>query len=217
MASLYDVMGLVAPYHMTGKILLQTLWAESTKLDQDIPQETLQPWQQWISQLQIIRSHPTSRFAGRVSGSTQLRRFSDSSNRAYAAVIYIYQPNSQSQVIWCQARVFPLKQRTLPEMELEAPRLLATSLRNFGHSTTQLSLLDGFSHCCEARKAPTGERTSSLFTVSMTTQLSLLDGFSHCSSLATETPTQDDHLCGQPGCSHHQCCSRCDLETCGIQ
>ena len=94
-ASLYDVMGLVAPYHMTGKILLQTLWAEGTKWDQDIPQETLQSWRQ------IIRSHPISRFAGKVSGSTQLHGFSDSSNRAYAAVIYIYQPNSQSQVIWC--------------------------------------------------------------------------------------------------------------------
>lgn len=139
-ASLYDVMGLIAPYHMTGKIILQSLWAEGIKWDEDIPSEKLVQWQQWLSQLKTISKLPIQRFVGGVTEHTHLNGFSDSSNKAYAAVIYMCSGSQQPQLVWCKARVSPLKQRTLPEMELEAARLLAMALAHLS-TTLEVPLL----------------------------------------------------------------------------
>ncbi len=64
-------------------------------------------------------------YAQAVTGDTLLCGFCDSSNDAYAAVLYLRSSDGTCNLVFCRARVCPLKQRTLPEMELEAAKLLA--------------------------------------------------------------------------------------------
>ncbi len=52
--------------------------------------------------------------------------------------------DSLSQIIWCKARVCPLKTRTLPEMELESARLLALSM---AHLSNLLDIPQYNCHC----------------------------------------------------------------------
>ncbi len=78
-----------------------------------------------MSEIASISEIPISRYAQAVTSDTLLCGFCDSSNDAYAAVLYLRSSDGTCNLVFCRARVCPLKQRTLPEMELEAAKLLA--------------------------------------------------------------------------------------------
>ncbi len=124
-AGVYDVLGLTAPWWVTGKIILQKLWSQNIKWDETIPDVLMQQWNSWLSEIASINEIPISRYAQAVASDTLLCGFCDSSNDAYAAVLYLRSSDGTCNLVFCRARVCPLKQRTLPEMELEAAKLLA--------------------------------------------------------------------------------------------
>jgi len=135
-ASVFDVVGLVSPYLIKGKIILQKAWVEKIAWDDDIPDKLLTDWHDWVGGLEQIKDYQIDRFCGCHDDepALTLHGFSDASQLAYGAVVYLVcvpeSGNVSSHLVCSKARVCPLKQRTIPELELEAAKLLAKLLQH---------------------------------------------------------------------------------------
>ncbi len=134
-AKVYDVLGLVSPFVILGKLLLQELWLRNVSWDNDIPLDLAQAWHDWVKQLITIKEHSIDRYIGlntKPVKEVSLHGFADSSTKAYGAAIYIrvvHEDKTVATSLLCsKARVSPLKTRSLPEMELVAAKMAADLL-----------------------------------------------------------------------------------------
>ena len=111
---------------MRGKILLQALWSEHLDWDDNIDSEDLKLWKlikhdlEQISNCRIQRCLKIERNSDRVTH--KLVCFCDASTKAYAAVIYLLQTNSEGKnradLIFSKSRLAPVKDMTIPRLEL---------------------------------------------------------------------------------------------------
>ena len=92
-AKIFDPIGLISPFTVRSKLLLQSLWTQGVGWDDELPEETSRKWVQWVQelseleQLHIPRSYidwPLSQHA-----KVELHAFGDASEVAYATSIYI--------------------------------------------------------------------------------------------------------------------------------
>ncbi|XP_062414582.1 uncharacterized protein LOC134107160 [Pungitius pungitius] len=127
-SSVYDPLGFLAPFTIPAKIILQDLCRLKCGWDDSVPQSVQQKWNKWMEDLESVGSFKVSRCLkpkdfGHVI-SAQLHHFSDASESAYGTVTYIRLQNSKNQVhiafVLGKARVAPLKQVTIPRLELTA-------------------------------------------------------------------------------------------------
>lgn len=47
-AKLFDPIGLIAPFLVRSKLILQSLWTKGVGWDEEIPMEVSLKWNQWI-------------------------------------------------------------------------------------------------------------------------------------------------------------------------
>ena len=127
-SSVYDPLGMVAPFILSGKIIVQELCRLRLGWDDQIPDEILTRWQRWLSSLLHLDSFSIPRCYlpqsfGALS-SAQLHHFADASNDGYGCVSYLRLKNQAGQIhcsfVFGKGRVAPLKQLTIPRMELAA-------------------------------------------------------------------------------------------------
>ncbi|XP_046394969.1 uncharacterized protein LOC124162471 [Ischnura elegans] len=123
-SSIFDPLGLISPIVITGKVLLQQLWLKGIDWDEELPDEMLQQWQHWFTQLHKIDEIFIDRLAV-AKGSLrdlQIHGFSDASEKAYGACIYIRSTNERGQtrvkLLCAKSRVAPVKRVSLPRLEL---------------------------------------------------------------------------------------------------
>ena len=122
-SSLYDPLGLLAPFTTTAKMILQDVWKSGTTWDEPVEQEIKRKWEKWqvglasISTFQIDRCYNIT-----ISSKLQLHIFGDASESAYGAVAYIRTTTEPISVSFISAkgRVAPTKQVSLPRLELSA-------------------------------------------------------------------------------------------------
>ena len=116
-SSVYDPLGMVAPFILSGKIIVQELCRLILGWDDQIPVEILTRWQRWLSSLLHLDSFSIPRCYlpqsfGALS-SAQLH-FADASNDGYGCVSYLRLKNQAGQIhcsfVFGKARVAPLKQ-----------------------------------------------------------------------------------------------------------
>ncbi len=136
LGKVYDLLGFYSPFMVSGKIILRRLWELKLGWDEIAPTSIQDSWKAWSSQLKLIANHSISRRYTDTKGivvSRQLHGFSDASQEAYGAVVYLQETytdqSSKTAVIMSKARVMPLKQLTIPRAELTAAYLLAKLLR----------------------------------------------------------------------------------------
>ena len=127
-SSIYDPLGFIAPVVLPAKMILQRLCKENTSWDQEISQHLSKDWLTWLNQLHRISNFQFTRCIkpndfGRVV-SAQLNHFSDACENGYGTVSYIKLTNDKGNVhcsfLIGKSRVAPLKQTTIPRMELTA-------------------------------------------------------------------------------------------------
>ncbi|XP_072929551.1 uncharacterized protein [Epargyreus clarus] len=125
--SIYDPLGLVSQYTITGKILLQQLWVKKVGWDEELPREEAEEFQQWVAGLQDISNLALPRCYSRdmtPSSELQLHIFNDASEQAYATTAYwrITHKDGTVEVVQVmgKAKVAPLKLLTIPRLELQA-------------------------------------------------------------------------------------------------
>jgi hypothetical protein len=129
-ASIFDPLGLLSPAVIAYKRFLQKLWQDKLQWDEPLPIHLQQEWNQLhqtipqLSQIKINRKVICSK-----ATSLQLHGFSDSSERAYGACIYMRSTDVNNkttcELLCSNSKVAPLKQLTIPRLELCAAALLA--------------------------------------------------------------------------------------------
>lgn len=131
---LFDPLGWIAPCLITAKIFIQRLWIAGVGWDEEPPTDILQDWLTYRNQLsQLIHFRiPRWVFTNSKDAEVELHGFSDASNMAYAAVVYIRVRNTSGKIdvamIGAKTRVAPVKQISIPRLELCGAGLAAKLL-----------------------------------------------------------------------------------------
>ncbi|XP_049284724.1 uncharacterized protein LOC125764469 [Anopheles funestus] len=129
-AKLYDPVGIMHPVIVTAKILMQDLWLDNLTWDECVPHHAVDKWNEFTAQLPILRQLHIPRMAlPSEAENSILHGFCDASTKAYGCAIYARYVDGngdrQSRLVCSKSRVAPLKQLTLPRLELQAALLLA--------------------------------------------------------------------------------------------
>ena len=127
--SIFDPLGLLAPYTIRARILIQNLWAEGVEWDETLPEKIASAWRNWLSEIDHIENFTTTRKywpSDHTSVQTSLHIFCDSSENAYAAVCYLRSMSESGDVhvalVASRSRVAPMgkKKLSIPRLELQA-------------------------------------------------------------------------------------------------
>ena len=134
-AKTFDVLGWFAPTIIKVKILLQRLWEQRVDWDDPVPEAIYDEWLKWRSELDVLPTKLIPRCYFNKSThvvSLQLHGFSDASENAYAAVVYLRITDTfgktQISLVSSKTKVAPIKKLTIPRLELCGAYLLAQLL-----------------------------------------------------------------------------------------
>ncbi|XP_055633804.1 uncharacterized protein LOC129774130 [Toxorhynchites rutilus septentrionalis] len=126
--TLFDPLGLLAPFTTLGKMLIQDLWRSGCGWDAEINEDSHKKWLSWISALPEIADLkiPRSYFGDVHSkdfGSVQLHIFTDAGENAYGCAGFLrieLEGAVKCSLVMARSKVAPLKQLTIPRLELQA-------------------------------------------------------------------------------------------------
>ena len=130
-AKLFDPAGWISPVIVKAKILMQRIWQENGGWDDPVGAGILGNWQDFLRTYTGLSEVRLPRWVHTGSeGRVEFYGFSDASERAYAAAIYVRVqtgPNSwTTNLLISKTRVAPLKTVSLPRIELCGAVLLTT-------------------------------------------------------------------------------------------
>lgn len=135
-ASLFDPFGWLSPVVITAKIMIQKLWLCCLEWDDELPSELVDEWMNFRDELHELQTVEIPRWIKMSSRckEVQLHGFSDASTLALAAVVYVRVVDEHDVVhvtiLASKTKVAPLKQLTVPKLELCASVLLAKLLHD---------------------------------------------------------------------------------------
>ncbi|XP_055599282.1 uncharacterized protein LOC129748642 [Uranotaenia lowii] len=139
--SLFDPLGLLAPYLIFGKILIQEVWRKGCAWDEQVDDETFTLWLKWTAMLQSINDVGIERcYFSTDANAVEIHTFVDASEAAYSCVTYFRYVNSKGlaeiALIGAKSKVAPLKPWSIPRLELQGCVLGARFTRfvEEGHS-----------------------------------------------------------------------------------
>ena len=132
LATLFDPLGIISPISVTGKVLFQELCIQKLGWDDHIPQDKAIEWKSWLDDLRMVKSLslPRCLYDGSEGEilSCRIHGFGDASKKAYCAVVYLVYETSQgwnTSLLCSKTRVAPLKELSIPRLELLSGRILA--------------------------------------------------------------------------------------------
>ncbi|XP_055584843.1 uncharacterized protein LOC129737708 [Uranotaenia lowii] len=140
--SLFDPLGLLSPYMIHGKLIIQDLWRSGVQWDERMYDAEYGKWIRWtrllrkIAELQIPRHY----FDGiAINDTIQLHIFTDASEYGYGCAAYFRISNGNRvavNLVRGVSKVAPLKHLSIPRMELQAAVCGARLMSNIcdGHS-----------------------------------------------------------------------------------
>ncbi|XP_035230524.1 uncharacterized protein LOC118202452 [Stegodyphus dumicola] len=104
---IYDPLGLITPFTVRIKLLLQKLWLRKLPWDEELPSDLNDEWSQWCSELSELSNISVPRFAlDSCDENIEIHVFSDASQKLYGAAVYV------------KSRVSPVKKVSLPRLKL---------------------------------------------------------------------------------------------------
>ncbi|GFS57339.1 uncharacterized protein TNIN_146701 [Trichonephila inaurata madagascariensis] len=118
----FDPICILCSVILTPKILLQNTWKLKLSWDSPLPDEIVKPFLKWWNEIKILSAVEIPRYFG-INDSTQMHVFVDSCKEAYATCIFFRSNTSQGvkiALVRAKARVVPIKQETIPSLELMA-------------------------------------------------------------------------------------------------
>ncbi|XP_062714757.1 uncharacterized protein LOC134291264 [Aedes albopictus] len=128
-AKLYDPLGFLAPVIVLAKLLMQQLWRSKVGWDEPVEVEIAEQWAQLKASLEATNRMRIPRRV-LIDGAVcyELHGFADASMSAYGACVFIrsvLDESAQLQLLCSKSKVAPLKEITIPRLELCAALLLA--------------------------------------------------------------------------------------------
>ncbi|GFW48306.1 integrase catalytic domain-containing protein [Trichonephila clavipes] len=136
---IFDPIGFTAPVTLKPKLILQEIWKLKLKWVENLPKDILNQVKKWLEQLPIFASIKIPRCLNLSSNGIKrltLHVFCDASKKAYAACVFLrveYEENVFVKLIQAKARVAPLKDISIPRLELLSCTIgtrLAASVKN---------------------------------------------------------------------------------------
>lgn len=127
---IFDPLGLLGPIIIVAKLIIQDLWKLKLDWDEDVPPNLRQKWLNFQTELpEINRIEVPRRVVFTESMQIEVHGFCDASEKAYGACIYLRCVFNSGRIISnlvCgKSRVAPIKQVSLPRLELCSALLLA--------------------------------------------------------------------------------------------
>ena len=129
LATIYDPRGLIAPYLIRAKVMLQDAWLLDGGWDDELPAEHVVKWQAWfqglpqLSNLNIDRCFKDPKKPSS-EASLSIHCFTDASDRAVAASVYVraeYPDGTvRTTLAFSKAKPAPVRRHTIPSLELRA-------------------------------------------------------------------------------------------------
>ena len=127
LSTVFDPLGVLAPYILPAKCLVQSLWRKNKGWDEPLDVEDQRIWEDWLGDLMKLSEFELPRcFCVDTcsEASIQLHVFADASEMGFGAVCYARYslPDGTIKVSFVMARnrVAPLKQLSIPRLELQA-------------------------------------------------------------------------------------------------
>ena len=131
-SQIYDLFGFLAAFTIRAKILIQKLWKKNVAWNEELHCDIARDYNLWVSELPDIENVkiprcPYDRLASVCD--IELHDFCDASTTAYAAVVFLKFVGADGQVqvsyVMAKTRVAPIKQTSIPRLELMAAHSLA--------------------------------------------------------------------------------------------
>ncbi|XP_075167569.1 uncharacterized protein LOC142239667 [Haematobia irritans] len=143
-SAFFDPLGLINPMIVRAKILLQSLWKLNLHWDESVPQDIFEEFHHIRMQLSNLKQLKIARFVP-FNSTTNIHAFADASQKAYGACIYVVSQGAngvESSLICAKSKVAPMKEVTLPKLELCAAllciKLLQSARKSFPKSPNQI-------------------------------------------------------------------------------
>jgi hypothetical protein len=144
----FDPIGFTCPISLRPKILLQKCWEMKGDWDQEVPEDVKIEFLIWLRDVRLLEEVKIPRWLRGIEDhmvNCSLRTFCDASKAAYAAAVFVrtkYNNCVQVQLVQAKAQVSPLKQLTIPRLELLAAtiraRLAVSVKKEIGQGNTSL-------------------------------------------------------------------------------
>ncbi|XP_058817477.1 uncharacterized protein LOC131680783 [Topomyia yanbarensis] len=142
--SLFDPLGLLAPYLIHGRMLIQDTWRSGILWDEEMLDPEFEKWKRWTTLLRGIKRLQIPRYYFFLVGpgpyqSLQLHIFTDASEAGYGCAAYFRAVNNgtvQCSLVMAKSKVAPLKKLSIPRMELQAAVLGARLMKTVSDSHT---------------------------------------------------------------------------------
>lgn len=193
-ARLFDPLGWVAPSVILAKMFIQKLWLAGVSWDEPISNELINEWNTYRAEFAKFSEIQIPRWLGTRNDdrTVELHGFSDASRSAYAAVVYVRIVDSTNNVktslVAAKTRVAPVKQISIPRLELCGAVLLTRLLvetsevlnvqKNNVHAWTDSTIVLAWLNSHPSRwKTFVGNRVSEIVTTLESSQ------WSHVSSI----------------------------------
>ena len=125
-ARIYDPIGFAAAFLIRAKIGIQELWLMGQNWDQELPEEIQKKWSEFFKELEHLNAVEFPRCLTPLTaiGAPVLCIFADASRKAFGACAYIRwqigHGNFECRFIAAKFRVAPLKELTIPRLELQS-------------------------------------------------------------------------------------------------
>nr|XP_018906843.1 PREDICTED: uncharacterized protein LOC109036879 [Bemisia tabaci] len=131
-ARIFDPLGWVTPCVLLEKLIIQVLWTLGVGWDDKVPDDIADSWRCISSQFHLLTDLKIPRLIFNPDEKTvMLIGFSDASQRAYAAAVYVRIPlktGFDCNLVVAKSKVGPMKPQSIPRMELSGADLLAKIL-----------------------------------------------------------------------------------------
>ncbi|XP_069110180.1 uncharacterized protein [Argopecten irradians] len=125
MNSVYDPLGFLAPFSVSGKMLLREVCAKGANWDDELPSHFLEPWNAWNKALRQLHGYRVPRMFVKSSFSKlenpMVYVYTDASEKGIAAVAYLVadlESRKDMGFIMGKAKVAPKSGHSIPRLEL---------------------------------------------------------------------------------------------------
>lgn len=121
---IFDPVGFTAPVSLIPKLILQETWIQKMKWDEELSETLKQQFSNWLKGINLLSQVQIPRWLNicpEREKEISLHVFSDASKRAYATCIFIRAETSEGikiQLVNAKSRVAPIKELTIPRLEL---------------------------------------------------------------------------------------------------
>nr|CAH8874594.1 unnamed protein product [Trichobilharzia regenti] len=130
LSSVFDPLGLVAPYLLPARRLFQETCRKGLQWDEPLSERQREEWKGWVNSLRMLNLHSVSRplKPSRNHDIIDFHVFSDASEVGFGAAVYIrttLRNDIDVSLVMGKSRVAPLKTVSIPRLELNAALLAA--------------------------------------------------------------------------------------------